>query len=963
MSGLNDIDKIKNFINKVEILANGENSKDNNGVIDNPKEWSIFNQEIEKAPKEDQIMLLGALNMPEVKQEAKPDGKTPVGTPNPGEGLSKSEKKGSRDFILKRLDSFVSKYYQSEKIDYNDLIEDSFKDTKGEYYKMLKDATVEVANLIPKENLTSKEAIEKAADEIENNIEKNGEKNGEEKEVLKFKKQVLKKFVQMEAARQKDKEYLEMSNRFTELRNEGKTRQEAYKTIKQEFGGKGSYYEDILSTGFMGLHDTEFKKKTVRGNAREQVYDSLGKQMTGADGPQNRKEVKDNVKEDLGEDYDKYARYYTNGRDRSSKDKVNFENSDFKNTAKTVGSKNRGEKVKRDGFTREELESAFSHKFLGIGPKHSAAIEMLKTNGFIEEATDEKGNKIYKPTQKLMDIIELHTGYHNVLDKQEKDDNALSEVKNLRDAILTDMEGNDKVKFTDRDVIALAKLCGFDYNGKNFVKDLWQTGPAALINAGAGVGSTVATGIKKLTDATLDVSGLKPYIFNGEIPITIEIVNDIEVNLTFPEGTSAEAMQRMASQFGLEWSSVTVNGTTITAQLEQIKKYENLPYEISLELGINPEDIGVDVKQGETKIDRKKALAYTAAYTMAMWALQAAMKDSGELPVTATQFDKGTTYDQYIRQLNKEEKLTGDQKQALGSLANLYVLRDADGNPQKDEKGNIKWNSEAYRQKLNKIAGNKSVLNKAELQTWADLQLKNFKPDDVKTDDQTKVEELTKKNEELQNALDDCEKQPKADTTPEPDGEKWVKDYSGEVDKIEKSARYGWVNLGRMWDCCNNLTDKEARRVIQVIQAIDPNEVQGVYNIDRILDIAHDVFGENCLKPHVAGREQELKDKYPELDIGRLRAAYNATVSADEKGIVTAPLELVDNKGNKYQRKNPQRETTRYTKEQLAQGKIDVAKTKRDYSGTKYWIQKPGKEPQQVSKEVYDASKYKLKTE
>ena len=156
-------------------------------------------------------------------------------------------------------------------------------------------------------------------------------------------------------------------------------------------------------------------------------------------------------------------------------------------------------------------------------------------------------------------------------------------------------------------------------------------------------------------------------------------------------------------------------------------------------------------------------------------------------------------------------------------------------------------------------------------------------------------------------------------------------DVQDDVATIHHAAKYGWTNLGRMYSCFDDMTDQQAWRAMQVIQAIDPDKVGGKYREDQIIAIARKAFTNNGNgKPDWNYINNELANEFSFVKVDTLKSVLKATYAGtevtpaekqikqgqegyDKVNIVIAPITLYNADGTEAcKRKDPNRDRTHY---------------------------------------------------
>ena len=287
--------------------------------------------------------------------------------------------------------------------------------------------------------------------------------------------------------------------------------------------------------------------------------------------------------------------------------------------------------------TKEEILKVLGNK--------NEVFEALVSSGLITEQEDGK----YDLTL-LSDIIGTYVGADNQLNRNAKIDKAISEKLRVTGglALKTQLDS-----LTEKEALELVKLCGYPKESKDWGKILLGTALGFLAGAGAGAGAA-ATNPKEAVYAT----------FTDK--------DRLELNIN---GISADSISGLPDMDGV---SIVNTGTGIQIIIETIDVIPMF-FEASRHI------LGTALKTG---------------LVGAVLGLLHGMEDTGEIPVTVTQFEN-CSIEEYAKKVKKE---TPKYASVLTALAYSFV----------DEKTN-EWDIEGYKSFLNIAAGDGSKLNKEEL--------------------------------------------------------------------------------------------------------------------------------------------------------------------------------------------------------------------------------------------------------
>ena len=284
--------------------------------------------------------------------------------------------------------------------------------------------------------------------------------------------------------------------------------------------------------------------------------------------------------------------------------------------------------------------------------------------------------------------------------------------------------------------------------------------------------------------------------------------------------------------------------------------------------------------------------------------------------------DNNTTPARILVKIDSIQNMSDEDKQKLKQIVVLGYQTEMVTNPETgktyerfklDENCEPIWDYCKFEKAYNEFRGNQ-IFNSAELRAAA-LKAQNRLDDVVKEDCKTTTN----------NGCYEIETKEEVNKTP---------DKADDVATIHHAAKYGWTNLGRLYDCFNDMSDKQAWRAMQVIQAIDPEKVGGKYREDQIRAIVTKAFvNDGNGKPNWNYINNELTKEFNFIKLDTLKAVLNAdyagteVTSADRKirkgqdgydkvNVVVAPITLYNADGTEActRTKDPNRDTTKYDK-------------------------------------------------
>ena len=667
------------------------------------------------------------------------------------------------------------------------------------YYKSLIQPMREVANALSSKAFNSKNDIEKLYDEVKDSL-----KSNKKDQFKDFKLNVLKQFIVIAETFQKQKELTNVSQEYSKLR-QTKSREDAMKSIKKNSKFDGSYYKDLIR---------QFEKTVVMDEARNDAWAAMDKQKGKSDLTSYRK-VRRAAKEELGDNNDKYTRKAFRG-ELSTADRLKFEKSATKAKGQSIGIENRVAVQTAKEYTFEDLADTV---------KNDTNIQSLLQGGLITK--NDNGTYDIKPlAAKIKDRI----GADLVANKQKKDYYPYSEVANIVNQIAADTGA----KLSDKEVKKLIKLCGFKIEGKNWVKIALDSTVDTFVPV-LGMGAGVALSSPQLIGHGVKDVAL-PYTATVNLETLINQNIDVNLNLKLPDGVTIDGRQLYNSLLKQGINPTDIKMTYDNGKLVGVSfNIQDCLQGETTELKVHGETSGK--VPTEVKVDRKllDVLFRQIGLVYGLNFLKNAFQDNqGELPVAVTQF--GTKdINEYKQLISAQKNLTNAQKESLKNLANQFVK---DG----------KWNVEAYKAALNKMAGDSSFLNKHELAIGADKLAK----------DSNMVARLVSENPETVTGTpvkvaENPDTTPV--TTPVPvaedktmvDAKEEFKDKPIETN-YHKANKHTWKGLAALYaDCKKNNPDV---KLIDIIHAI--KDVNGIDYKDNV--IPANLYLPEYLLPENAGK-------------------------------------------------------------------------------------------------------------
>ena len=276
-----------------------------------------------------------------------------------------------------------------------------------------------------------------------------------------------------------------------------------------------------------------------------------------------------------------------------------------------------------------------------------------------------------------------------------------------------------------------------------------------------------------------------------------------------------------------------------------------------------------------------------------------------------------------LGKINNDMYATEEEKSELRKLIMLGYVKDSKGQYVLDDNCDPVWDCCTFEREFKKIGGNGNI-NTIEYQT-------------ARWEAEDAMQKILEQQENCDSkACYDIETRVLENNEP---------DKEDDVKTIDHAALYGWTNLGRMYSCFEDLTDKQAWRAMQVIQAIDPQKVGGKYREDQIIAVVKKAFADNGNgAPNKNYIDNELAKEFDFIDVDKLKSAYHSDYAGtevtpaqrrikqgqegyDQVNIVVAPLALYNANGEKVcDRKAPKIDTRKYNKgDGNAKSKLNVS--------------------------------------
>ena len=415
----------------------------------------------------------------------------------------------------------------------------SDKDTNSEnkmYYQKLAKEVQNVANLMGDIKYNNRSDVEAIYKNVESKLSKLPKD-----EFSDFRERVLRSFAILAESHQKSKEQQKINWAFRSLRQKGKSREEAYEAIKNDNRFKGSYYTSYQHLEYADQFGGNSKKVGYNGlikgmensvileDARKEVYDAVWAQR-GKSHLTTSKQIENEAEKLIHQDKytDKIMHKNLRG-EMSFKQRIEGENSRYKDVRKAVAAYNRVENNKVKAYSRDDFyKGAFKGKsgdmkfnqlsksgdVVGSDgkPLTDKNDNPIKYNPLITQAvdangkpmTDKNGNPLYN-LSKISDIIKHAISPADMKANYEADkESSFAEIKNVIRDIYTattvyDPDDNTKIiqegiTISYEDACHLIDMCGFE-------RDKWTVGYAlrtlekAAIDTVSDIAATAATAL------------------------------------------------------------------------------------------------------------------------------------------------------------------------------------------------------------------------------------------------------------------------------------------------------------------------------------------------------------------------------------------------------------------------------------------------------------------------------------
>jgi len=520
-----------------------------------------------------------------------------------------------------------------------------------------------------------------------------------------FKLEVLKQMVLTAEAHQKTKEKELVETKYDELRKT-MSREEAVKAIQKSDEFKGSYFHDYWGHDYnerfshddsQRLHKGlihQMEEGKVMAEARNEVFAAIETQRRiSINDPRSSREIERDAKESMGDSLDKYAKKVFRG-ELSLKDKLAFERSNVKAKRKEIAHDELAEHNKKVAYTEEDIKDELKNDIIFNG---------LLAGGLITERESLKGKEKTYDISALSDKIRERIGAELVANRQKDDLYPYSEVENVVKDILV----NSGVKnVSSKDAKNLIKLCGFEVEGKNWVKIF---------------ANSVANTVLPTVSALAAVGLMDKQVYDVTHPVEVNVNNrvhaELDLNITGGEASinKFDLMKSLKeSGFGKDDIKLTEtkNGFKLIIDKTDSKTHEGEPINFYEEFSKRGGEIA----------------AKTALVSFALSFMQEAFADNqGEIPATVTQFAH-KSIEAYKAEIDADKKMTSAQKESLKQLAEAYLQRDEKGEVVLQD-GEPVWDVENFKGCLDRIAGSSSMLNAHEFYIGINNELEQVNKD------------------------------------------------------------------------------------------------------------------------------------------------------------------------------------------------------------------------------------------
>ncbi len=406
-----------------------------------------------------------------------------------------------------------------------------------EYYKKLAAEVKNVANAMNNVKYNSRHQVEAIYDYVQNNVLSKMPKD----EFSEFRTSVLKSFALLAESHQKAKEQQKVNWEYQTLRQHGKSREEAYNAIKADKKFQGSYYSTYKKPDYVDRFNGKVKEYDHKGivdslednvileDARKEIYDAVWAQR-GKTHLTTSKQIEDEAEKLIHQDKYTNRIMHKNLRgEMSFKQRIEGENSRYKDLRKAVAAYNRVENNKVKAYSRDDFyKGAFKGKNADLKfnqlsksgyvlgqdgqPLKDKNGNPISYNPVITQAvdaqgkpmTDKNGNPLYN-LSRVSDIIKRAISPADMKANYDSDkESSYAEITNVIRDIYTattvyDPDDNTKIiqegiTISYEDTCHLIDMCGFE-------RDKWTVGyflrtvGKAAIDTVSDVASTAATAL------------------------------------------------------------------------------------------------------------------------------------------------------------------------------------------------------------------------------------------------------------------------------------------------------------------------------------------------------------------------------------------------------------------------------------------------------------------------------------
>ena len=515
-------------------------------------------------------------------------------------------------------------------------------DSKAEskrYHQRLANEVQTVANLMQDVKYNNRSDVEKIYDKIESKLSKLPKD-----EFSDFRERILRGFAVLAESHQKAKEQQKLKWEYQTLRQQGNSREEAYKKIKNNKNFQGSYYDSDNRIGYadrfgvsgkkfghIGLVN-EFEKSVILEEARQEVYDAVWAQR-GKSHIVTSKQVEKEAEKLIHQDKytDKIMHKNMRG-EMSFKQRIEGANSRYKDLRKAVAAYNRSENNKVKAYSRDDFyKNAFKGKagdakfnqltksgpFVGVDGKPVLNKDgtPVTYNPVITQAvdaqgkpmTDKNGNPLYN-LSKVSDIIQKAISPAQLKADYQKKSSSYAEINNVIGDIkaatcVKDKEGNivqDGVEISYEDACHLIDMCGPDRSKWTVGYALGAIGKAA-INTVSDIAATATTALivgAAQGDPLLHVEQALTHVTDPKAHADTNI-DDITKALLGMSKSFGIVNPNNGVNLTLNWRiNVKVNGETIDvdSQMNEFQIYRQLDQQLA---GLNLPDDAYGIAKGD----------------------------------------------------------------------------------------------------------------------------------------------------------------------------------------------------------------------------------------------------------------------------------------------------------------------------------------------------------------------------